>query len=151
MNIDDIAEHIVSVHVGGPAMNVARALYPADNWIGSILLICLVENAILRDGVELLIGVGSFGPLNDCVVTVVARDREAAVATLKALLDRATLLPFCRIAISDGARWECIYPSADVRMEWLLDTERQELFSAQYRQAIEKLLREAKGETGGTK
>lgn len=147
MNIDT-AKHAVAVHVGEPAMNVARVLYPPGNWIGSFLLIRLLQLAILRDQVELLWPIGLRGPLNDCVVTVVARDREAAIKTIKAELDSAGLLAFCQVGISDGAGCRCIHPSADVKMEWLLDTERQELFSGQFEQAIAKLLGKPEEEAG---
>jgi hypothetical protein len=151
MTPEHIAKHCVAVHVGCPGMNKAVVVFPADNWIGTILLFRLVELALLRDGIEKLAPLGVNGPLNDCVITILAGDREAAIKTIKAELEAAKLLSFCQIAVSDGRAARCIYPSPEVKMAWLLDIERQELYSDQFRQGIDRLLAKSQGEAGDKK
>ena len=143
----DIAKLLVAVHVGNPTMVAAGMVFPTDNWIGAGLLSKLLQLALLRDGIQILLP-GFRGPLNDCVLTFAVDDREAAIKTIKAELEGVRLLPFCQIAVSDGASWKCIHPSPDTKIEWLLHPERQELFSSQLDQAIENHLRKAAGEAG---
>jgi hypothetical protein len=143
----DISKHAIAVHVGNPTMIAAGMVFPADNWIGAGLLSKLLQLALLRDGIQILLP-GFRGPLNDCVLTFAVDDREAAIETIKAELAGVRLLSFCQIAVSDGAGWKCIHPSPGVKIEWLLHPERQELFSSQLDQAIENHLRKPEGETG---
>ena len=151
MNTGDIAKHCVAVHVGCPGMNAASVISPANNWIGTVLLIRLVELALVRDGIKKLYPLGVNGPLNDCVITLLAVDPEAAVKTITAELDAAKLLAFCQIAVWGDTGWRCVHPSPEIRMEWLLDPERQELFRNQRSDGINKLLPKPDGEAGNKK
>ena len=144
----DFAKHLVAVHVGNPYLVAAGMVFPADNWIGAGLLSKLLQLALHRDGIENLLPPGLRGTLNDCVLTFVVNDCEAAIKTIKAELEGVRLLSFCQIAVPDGASWKCIHPSPDTKIEWLLHPERQELFSSQLDQAIQNHLRKPAGEDG---
>jgi hypothetical protein len=150
MNIDT-AKHIVAFHVGEPSMKEVGIVYPANNWSGSRLLWRMLQLAFLRDGIECLRPAGFSGPLNDSCHIFFVGDRESAIQTIKAELEVVKLLPFCQIGVLDGDDWRCVYPSPEVKLEWLLDSERQELYSSQVHHSLEKLLRKPEGESGGKK
>ena len=114
-------------------MAAVKIIYPDGNWIGSILLLRVLELACLRDGIDLLMSVSVNGALNDCVILFGVDAREAAIETIKAELEGVALLKIYQIAVTDGDGWRCVYPSPEVKMEWLLDLERQELFSSEAR------------------
>jgi hypothetical protein len=147
MNADS-AKHIVAVHVGEGDMAAVKIIYPDGNWIGSIILRRVLELACLRDGIDLLMSVSGSGALNDCIILFVVDDRETTIQTIKAEMERVALSKICQIAVTDGDGWRCVYPSPEVKMEWLLDSERQELYSSQLDQAVEKLLRKPDGQGG---
>ena len=151
MNTEDLAPHVIAIHVGNPTMSAGKVIFPADNWTGSKLLCRLLQLALLRDGIEEVLPSGHRGPLNDCVLTFAVDDRETAIKTIKAELEGVALLPFCQIGISDGDGLKCIHPSPGIKMTWLLDVERQEHLSKKLDQAIEDLLRNAIGEAGDKK
>jgi hypothetical protein len=157
MNIDN---QIVGIHFGAPTLPVVSEIYPRDNWIGAALLRRLLELTLLRAE---LIGEdmeSCAGPLNDCVLFFHVLEQTAAVEAIKAELIRLRMLPYCQIAIPDGANWRCVHPSHNTRMEWLLDIERHEAYaeqreqlSAERRALIDSLLRKIHeaGEKGGGK
>ena len=148
----DTARHIVAVHVGSYVMNALAMDFPGDNQIGGMLLLRLLRLAFLRDGIGILSPPGRVGPLNDCILTFVVEDHEAAIKTIKAELKSVLLLECCQIGIGAGdGSFRCIYPSPKVNMRWLLDQERQELFTSQRNQFTEELLRKIMGETGDKK
>jgi hypothetical protein len=151
MNTEDLATHVIAVHIGNPTMSAGKVIFPADNWTGSKLLWRLLQLALLRDGIEEVLPSDHRGPLNDCVLTFAVDDRETAIKTIKAELEGVALLPFCQIGISDGDGCKCIHPSPGIKMTWLLDVERQEHLSKKLDQAIEDLLRNAIGEAGDRK
>jgi hypothetical protein len=91
------------------------------------------------------------GPLNDCIIAITVHDPERAIQTIKAELESVALLSVCQIGIRDNVGWRCVYPSPEVKMEWLMDLERQELYSSQFRQAADNVLRKARGEAGDQK
>jgi hypothetical protein len=91
------------------------------------------------------------GPLNDCVIVITVHDPEQAIQTIKAELERVALLAVCQIGISDDGDWRCVYPSSEVKMDWLLDPERQELYSSQFRESADNFLRKAAEEAGDKK
>ena len=95
---------------------------------------------------------GRIGPLNDCAILIPVRDPERAIQTIKTELKCAALLEVCQIGIiSDAAGWRCVYPSSEVKMEWLLDSERQELYTSQFIEGVDNFLRKAAGEAGDNK
>jgi len=142
----------VGVHVGVGGLSAAVVGCPAGNEIGSLLLWRVLESALARDGIETCGPGGRIGPLNDCVILIPVRDPEQAIQTIKTELKRVALLAICQIGIiSDAAGWRCVYPSCEVKMEWLLDSERQELYSSQFIEAADNFLRKAAGEAGDNK
>jgi len=74
-----------------------------------------------------------------------------AIQTIKAELECVALLSVCQIGVRDDTSWRCVYPSAEDKMEWLMDLERQELYSSQFREDIDNFLRKARGEAGDKK
>jgi hypothetical protein len=147
MNADS-AKHLVAVHVGVGGLSAAGVGYPAGNEIGSLLLFRVLEAALARDGIERYGPGGRLGPLNDCIIVITVHDPEQAIQTIKTELERVPLRPVCQIGISDDAGWRCVYPSSEVKMDWLLDPERQELYSSQFREGVDNFLRKAAGEAG---
>ena len=142
----DIEKHLVAVHVGVGA--AAWVGCPAGNEIGSLLLWKVLDLALERDGVERYGPGGRIGPLNDCAIGIMVHDPEQAIQTIKAELERVALLAVCQIGVSDDAGWRCVYPSSEVKMGWLLDPERQELYSSQFRESADNFLRKAAEEAG---
>ena len=138
----------VGVHVGVGGLSAAVVGCPAGNEIGSLLLWRVLESALARDGIETCGPGGRLGPLNDCVILIPARDPEQAIQTIKTELHRVALLAVCQIGINDDGDWRCVYPSSEVKMDWLLDPERQELYSNQFREGADNFLRKAAGEAG---
>jgi hypothetical protein len=144
----DIAEFIIAVHIGIPGEEPAKVLRPDNNWIGSLLLLRLLDVALQRDENQTLQPPGASGFLNDCILTFSAIDREEAVKTIMAELEWLKLLPSCQIGVLDGGCLRCVHPSPEVKMEWLLDTERHEFFIKQRDEALDKLLGGENGRQG---
>src|ERR1035437_4781151 len=144
----DFAKHFVAVHVGVGGLSTAGIGCPAGNEAGSLLLFRVLESALERDGIKTCGPGGRLGPLNDCVILIPVRDPEQAVQTIKTELNRVALLAVCQIGITDDGDWRCVYPSSEVKMDWLLDPERQELYSSQFREGVDNFLRKAAGEAG---
>ena len=124
-------DNVIGVHVGNPPLLWRREFSPAHNNVAYLLLHRTLELALLRDGLTREDCCGACGAeLNDCIFMAAVTDPVAAAETIKRELAPLSLLLHCQIGIPEGAGWRCIYPSSDVRMDWLMDTERLEHASA---------------------
>jgi hypothetical protein len=133
---------LIGIHVG----LIPGELSPPNNWIGMLLLSRCLSVALSRAGL-LAAPLAATGELNDCILFAAVSDAEDAAAVLRSELEAVRLLQNSQIGIQKGGEWECVYPSGRVRLNWLLDGERQELASAQHsastaeeREALGRLL-----------
>jgi hypothetical protein len=132
MNLD-APDQVIGLHVGNPMLALRPEFAPKGNSVAYVLLHRMLELALLRDGLTRDGCCGGCGAeLNDCIFMGAVTDPVAAAETIKLELSCLSLLPHCQIGISEGPGWRCVYPSPEVRMEWLMDTERLEHASAQY-------------------
>ena len=123
----------IGVHVGNPMLALRPEFAPPGNAVACVLLHRMLEQALLRDGLTREDCCGLAGAeLNDCIFMGLVTDPTAAAETIKRELTSVCILRHCQIGISEGHAWHCIYPSPEVRMEWLMDTERLEHASAQW-------------------
>ena len=132
MNLE-APEQVIGVHVGNPMLALRPEFAPLGNAVAYVLLHRMLELALLTDGLTRADCCGAAGAeLNDCIFMGQVSDPIAAAETIKRELAQVCLLKHCQIGILEGNAWRCIYPSPQLRMEWLMDTERLEHASAQY-------------------
>lgn len=133
MNLE-APEQVVGVHVGNPMLALRPEFAPPGNAVAYLLLHRMLELALIRDGFTREDGCcGAAGAqLNDCIFMGRVTDPIAAAETIKRELALVCLLRHCQIGILEGNAWHCIYPSPQLRMEWLMDTERLEHATAEF-------------------
>lgn len=127
------AEQYIAVHVGRSDMQVPLI---RANWMGSLLLGQLLHNALVQAYVSEQESPTWTGPLDDFIMKIEVSDADAAVQIVRTELEKAVLLNVSQIAVwdSDCEQWSCVYPRPDVRMNWLLDSDRLELAFSQYQE-----------------
>jgi hypothetical protein len=128
----ELLSRAIAIHIGSADLQRLAPACPPGNRIGALLMFRVLELALLRDGLlsyEERPGVK--GEFNDSVYLFLANDR-AAIETIKSELARLGLLQYSQIGVPEGTTWRCIHPSAEVKMDWLLNPERQELFWQQF-------------------
>jgi len=130
-----------AVHIGNLKMAAIPEVFPNGNVIGAMLVGRLIQSTLSQHGLmygETLAG----GTLGDCIVLVPMplADQAAAVGIVMEALKDAALLNYSQIAILDEAgKWRCVFPSADVKMDYLMDMERQEHLLEQIREVFARL------------
>jgi hypothetical protein len=132
----EIPDQIVGVHIGNPLLTLRPEFSPAANFIGMVLLWRLLELALL--GARLAREnscVSAGGELNDCIFLAAVTDRHAAAETIERALKSVTLLDHSQIGFLRAEGWQCIYPSSDLRLSWLMDTERLDFAAEKFLQA----------------
>ena len=146
MNLE-APEQVIGVHVGNPMLAFRQDFAPPGNAVAYLLLHRMLELALLRDGLTREDCCGAAGAeLNDCIFMGLVTDPVAAGESIKRELATVLVLPHCQIGILAGSIWRCIYPSPEIRMGWLMDTERLEHAAAEFLRAQSNhlnLLREA--------
>jgi hypothetical protein len=121
----DAPDQVIGVHVGNPMLALRPEFAPPGNNVAFMLLHRLLELALLRDGLTREDCCGGCGAeFNDCVFKAAVTDAIAAADTIKRELAPLSILPHCQIGVLETAGWQCLYPSPDVRLNWLMDTER---------------------------
>ena len=140
-------DDIVGVHVGNPMLALRPEFAPPGNNVAYMLLHRMLELALLRDGLTREDCCGACGAeFNDCIFVAAVTNAIAAADTIKRELAPLTILPHCQIGVLEDAGWQCLYPSPNVRLKWLMDKERLEFAGANYRLAQDaqlKAIREA--------
>jgi hypothetical protein len=130
---------IIAVHIGDLVIGpLAAEAFPPKNLIGMLLLWRLLSLALSKAGL-LAEPAGGRGELNDCTFMASVTDTEAAAIVLKEELALIGLLDVSQIGIARDGGWRCVYPSASVRLNWLLDGERQDLVRERLLAAVAKL------------
>jgi hypothetical protein len=131
-----VSETIIAVHFGDAFTAMTPEIFPARNRAGALLLSGFLKLALsdcLSEGEPF----GITGELNDCVFMASVGDEAAAVEIIKNVLQPIGLLNQCQIGVHRPEGWHCVYPSSEVRMAWLLDTERHDHGFAQFKQAAQ--------------
>jgi hypothetical protein len=140
-------DQVIGVHIGNPLLQLRPEFAPADNSVGFVLLHRMLELALLAGELTGNDCCGASGAyLNDCIFIARVTDPTAAGETIKNELGRVGLLSHSQIGVLEGASWRCLYPSANVRLGWLMDEERLEFAAVKFSQAQDdqlKLIREA--------
>ena len=129
---------IIAVHFGQPCLRLAPDSFPPSNWVGALLFHRLLAAALSHAGLLDEGHSGATGELNDCVFMATVSDQDAAVHVIRGELGQAAVLSLCQIAVAEPDGWRCVYPSSEVRMEWLLDTERHELAEHKWHTLVER-------------
>jgi hypothetical protein len=120
-------------------LRILPELTPPGNAVGLLLLIRALESALVIEGLTCQHACAGIGPwLEDSVFFAPVSDAAKSVEVIKAELAAVCLLIFCQIGILEEGCWRCVYPSPEVRLEWLLDTDRLDHASTQYCQALSR-------------
>jgi hypothetical protein len=137
MNREDL-DQAIGVHVGNPLMHLALE-FPAGNYVGLRLLNRSLELALQANGLTGEDCCAADGvELNDLVWIARVADALAAAEIVKRELGALYLLRLSQIGVLGRDGWRCVYPSKEVRLNWLLDGERLELTDEKFRQAQRK-------------
>lgn len=124
MKIEDL-DQVIGVHVGNPICRLAPKVFPPDNHVGVHLLGRTLVLALQADGLTGEDCGGAMGgQLNDCMFLAAVTDRVAATETIKRELASSGLLQVIQIGFLEEDGWHCIYPSSEIRLNWLLDSDR---------------------------
>jgi hypothetical protein len=146
MNLD-APDQVIGVHIGNPMLALRPEFAPPGNNVAFMLLHRMLELALLRDGLTREDCCGGCGAeFNDCVFMAAVTDVIAAADTIKRELATLSILPHCQIGVLEDAGWQCLYPSPDVRLKWLMDDERLEFAGVKFLLAVDaqqKAIREA--------
>jgi hypothetical protein len=131
------AENIVGVHVGDATRLVLPEFLLPGNRLAALLLWRVLALALIKEGLTRQDSYGGAGPeLGDCVFMAAVSDPAQAVDIIKAELAAHCLLAYSQIGVVEDGRWQCVHPSPEVRMAWLMDTERLEYATNQFCQAV---------------
>ncbi len=118
-------------------MQFAQEFFPAKNISGVFAFRRLVELALTNAGLLCDLQVAAMGELNDAVLVAIVNDGHAAAAVIKRELKGLCFLPFTQIGLRmPNKTWVCLHPSPDVRMDWLMDSERGEHSHEQLKKAL---------------
>jgi hypothetical protein len=139
----DAPEQTVGIHVGSPLLQFMPRFAPDGNYIGLLLLYRLLDLALWADGlIEKGCCTVGGGNLNDSVFLVQVTDAVAAIQTIKRELGAVVLLNHCQIGVFEVAGWRCVFPSSQVRLNWLFDPERLEFAQSQQLNLLNEVLKQ---------
>ena len=129
MNTPEPTNGVIGVHIGNSELMkfMPPDLMPNGNWIGMIILKRFFELALSQDGPIHNKTVQADGPLNDCILGLDVASEITAIEIIKNELRRLQLLDLSQIGIWRDDEWRCVFPSEHVRMNHLMDADRQGL------------------------
>lgn len=140
------ATQMIAGHIGESWLKELPDYYPPDNFIGGRIVHAVLAAEFERSGLldPALPAKKEFsatGPLNDLVFMGRVTDALAAVDLAKDVLQRIKLLHISVIAFAAGDEWKSVFPKPGIPMDWLIDTERAELYIERERQIVDRFVR----------
>jgi len=129
--IDDDGFGMLGVHVGCAQLERVKDFFPNDHPISMFMLCRILELALPVDKTDRP-GIACEGTFFDGIVLALLRDPVAAVERTRSELETVAIDGICQIGILTASGWICVHPGPWVRMRYLMDTERFELFTEQF-------------------